>query len=167
MIPIIEREICTKYKFITQDELMDMLSISECTPGPISVNCSTFIGYKICGLKGALISTLGLVLPSFVIILIISIFFEYFKSFEIINKFLSGIKIGILPLLISSILKLNSKSIKTNFHYTIISLVVFISIFTDIDAVTILILSITIFTIIFLTRIWRNKSNWFLYFLHF
>lgn len=159
MIPIIEREICTKYKFITQDELMDMLSISECTPGPISVNCSTFIGYKIRGLKGALISTLGLVLPSFIIILIISIFFEYFKSFDIINKFLNGIKIGVLPLLISSILKLNSKSIKTNFHYTIISLVVFISIFTNISTVTILLLSITVFIIIFLIKIRRNKSN--------
>lgn len=165
MLPIMEKEICSKHKFITQDELMDMISISECTPGPISVNCATFIGYKIKGIKGAFISTLSLVLPSFIIILIISIFFEYFKSFEIINKFLKGIKIGVIPLLISSVLKLNSKSKKTNFHYLILLLALFISLFTN--TIVILISSIIIFIVLFFIKSRRNKLNWLHCFLHF
>ena len=61
MIPFIEKEITQKHKFITSDELLDIFSISECTPGPISINCATFIGYKVCGFLGSLISTLGIV----------------------------------------------------------------------------------------------------------
>ncbi len=152
MLPLIEKEICEKHKFINQNELMDMISISECTPGPISINCSTFIGYKIFKLKGAIVSTLGLVLPSFFIILLISLFFDYFKSFNIINKFLHGIKIGVLPLLISSIWKLDSKSKKTKYHYTIIFTIVIISLVTNISTITILLTSITIFIAAFFIK---------------
>ncbi len=80
MLPFIEKEITEKNKFITQDEsLLDIFSISECTPGPVSINCATFIGYKLCGFIGATVSTLGIVLPSFIIILLISFFLDYFK----------------------------------------------------------------------------------------
>ena len=71
MISVIENNCVERKKWITHDEMMDMTVIAESTPGPIAINCSTFTGYKIAGIPGALASTVGIVVPSFVIIFII------------------------------------------------------------------------------------------------
>lgn len=150
MIPFIEKEITQKHKFITSDELLDIFSISECTPGPISINCATFIGYKVCGFLGSLISTLGIVLPSFIIILILSLFFNSLKEFSIIIKFLQGIKVGVVILLISSIVKINSKSQKSKSYYVVIIFsVLLLCILTNISTITILFSSILLYSLIF------------------
>ncbi len=144
MLPFIEKEITEKNKFITQDELLDIFSISECTPGPVSINCATFIGYKLCGFIGATVSTLGIVLPSFIIILLISFFLDYFKEIKIISGFLSGIKIGVIVMLAFTVLKMNKKSKKTKYYYPIMVLVLLLCFFTPISSITILIISIII-----------------------
>ena len=149
MIPFIEKEITQKHKFITSDELLDIFSISECTPCPISINCATFIGYKVCGFLGSLISTLGIVLPSFIIILILSLFFNSLKEFSIIVKFLQGIKVGVVILLISSIIKINSKSQKSKSYYVIIFSVLLLCLLTNISTITILFSSILLYSLIF------------------
>ena len=136
MIPFIEKEISEKHKFITTDEMLDIFSISECTPGPVSINCATFIGYKINGFLGALVSTLGIVLPSFVIITLISISYNFFKSSPIIIKFLEGVKIGVIILLGSSALKLNSKAKKSKYYYTKIALIIFLCLFTNLNTIS-------------------------------
>ncbi|HPP32309.1 MAG TPA: chromate transporter, partial [Soehngenia sp.] len=79
MIPIMEREIVENKKLIDDEEFTDMLALAQASPGPVAVNTSIFIGYKIKGLMGALSSLLGTVLPSFLIILIIAVFFNDFK----------------------------------------------------------------------------------------
>ncbi len=72
MIPLIQREIAEKRKWITEDDILDIIAIAESTPGPIAVNSATFVGYKVAGFWGAFVSTLGVVLPSFVIITVIA-----------------------------------------------------------------------------------------------
>lgn len=144
MLPFIEKEMSEKNKFITQDELLDIFSISECTPGPVSINCATFIGYKLCGFIGAIIATLGIVLPSFIIILLISFFLDYFREFQIISSFLSGIKIGVVVMLTFTVLKMNKKSKKNKYYYPIIIIVLLLCLFTPISSITILIISIII-----------------------
>lgn len=149
MIPFIEKEICEKHKFITNEEILDIFSISECTPGPISINCATFIGYKVNGFWGALLSTLGVILPSFIIITLISIYYDTFNKFPIIIKFLKGIKVGVIILLLSSVIKLIAKAEKPKYYYIKILIVLFISIFTPLNTITILFLSIFIYLIWF------------------
>ena len=78
MISLIENQCVERKKWITHDEMMNITVIAESTPGPIAINCATFVGYKQAGLLGSLIATLGIVLPSFLIIFAISIFLNQF-----------------------------------------------------------------------------------------
>ena len=75
MLPLIERELITKRKWIEQKEFLDLLTLAQSVPGPIAVNTAVFVGYKVRGLRGAAAALLGTVTPSFVIILAIAIFF--------------------------------------------------------------------------------------------
>ena len=69
MLPLIQREIVEKRKWITNDDILEVVAIAESTPGPIAVNSATFVGYRTGGFSGALLATLGVVLPSFAVIL--------------------------------------------------------------------------------------------------
>ncbi|HPY79496.1 MAG: chromate transporter [Erysipelotrichaceae bacterium] len=106
MISIIEREVVEKNRWINQSEMMDIFSISESTPGPISVNTATFVGYRVAGFWGSLFATLGLIFPSFIIILLISFFYQTFLSWTIIQAAFLGIRAGVIILLIDAVIKL-------------------------------------------------------------
>ena len=80
MINLLDNEFVGRKKWIESDEFMDLVAIAESTPGPIAINCSTYIGYKREGILGALFATAGMCLPSFVIIYLISLFFDSFLS---------------------------------------------------------------------------------------
>lgn len=95
MIPMMERNCVEIMGWITHDEMLNVTIIAESTPGPVSINCATFVGYKQAGFCGALAATLGMVLPSFVIIYVISIFMENFLEITIIANAFKGIKIAV------------------------------------------------------------------------
>ena len=95
MIAMIENICVEKKKWITHDEMMDITVIAESTPGPIAINCATYVGYKQAGLLGAVISTIGMVLPSFAIIFIISMFLDNFLEIALIASAFKGIKIAV------------------------------------------------------------------------
>lgn len=80
MVPLIENEIVTKRKWIAQEDFVDLLAISQSAPGILAVNISIFIGYKLRGIRGSIITALGTILPSFIIILAIALFFHNFKD---------------------------------------------------------------------------------------
>ena len=95
MISVIEST-CVEHKhWITHEEMMDMTVIAESTPGPIAINCATFTGYKQAGFRGALAATLGMVVPSFVIIYIISIFLDNFLEITLVAHAFQGIKVAV------------------------------------------------------------------------
>ena len=91
MISIIENNCVEQKKWITHDEMMNITVIAESTPGPIAINCATFVGYKIAGLFGAIAATLGVVIPSFVIIFLISTFLDIFLEIPVIANACMGI----------------------------------------------------------------------------
>ena len=95
MISIIENNCVEQKKWITHDEMMNITVIAESTPGPIAINCATFVGYKIAGLFGAIAATLGVVIPSFVIIFVISTFLDNFLEIPVIANAFMGIKVGV------------------------------------------------------------------------
>ena len=105
MLSLIGNICVEKKKWITHDELMDITVIAESTPGPIAINCATYVGYKKGKLPGALLSTIGVTIPSFVVIFAISMFFESFLEIKTIANAFGGIKIavGILLMLTAAI----------------------------------------------------------------
>ena len=106
MIPIIQREVVEKRKWANNSDILDILAVSESTPGPIAVNAATYIGFKVAGFWGALFATFGLVIPSFVIIFAISYFYETFMSWTIIQAAFKGLSIGVIVLLFMAVNKL-------------------------------------------------------------
>ncbi len=95
MISLIENVCVETKKWITHEEMMDVTVIAESTPGPIAINCATYVGYKKAGIPGALISTIGMILPSFIIIFLISKVFDNFLEIAIIANAFKGIKIAV------------------------------------------------------------------------
>lgn len=109
MIPMMERN-CVEIKgWITHDEMLNVTIIAESTPGPVSINCATFVGLRQAGLWGALVATLGMVLPSFVIIYVISVFMENFLEITIIANAFKGIKIAVGLLILDAGLNMIGK----------------------------------------------------------
>ena len=102
MISVIENSCVEKKEWISHEEMMDIAVIAESTPGPIAINCATFVGYKIAGFKGAVASTLGVVLPSFIIILIISTFLDNFLDIPFVANAFTGIKVGVGLLILNA-----------------------------------------------------------------
>lgn len=103
MIPLIEREIVTR-GWLTGQELVNVISISEMTPGPISINTATFIGYRIGGIPGAMLATAGVVLPSLILILGIYIFLSKYQQRQIIKDTIYGIRPIVLALIIHAVI---------------------------------------------------------------
>lgn len=116
MIGLIQHEVVEKKKWLTQDEMFQIIVVSESTPGPIAVNIATYTGYKVASYVGSAFATIGLVIPSFVIIFIISLFYKEFMALSVINAAFKGIKIGVMVLLINTILKL-AKGMKKGFYF--------------------------------------------------
>ncbi|MCQ2427685.1 MAG: chromate transporter [Clostridia bacterium] len=106
MIALIENEFVSKKKWISQEEFLDMTAIAESTPGPIAVNSATYIGYVTGGVPGALISTFGVCLPSFVLIYLISLFFDKFLALTLVSKAFKGIQACVIYLILSAGFKL-------------------------------------------------------------
>lgn len=100
MISVIRDTCVERKRWLTDDEMMDVTVIAESTPGPIAINCATYVGCKLAGLTGAVIATLGIVLPSFAIIYIISMFLDSFMEYPLVVKVFRGIKtaVGLLIL---------------------------------------------------------------------
>lgn len=114
MIALIEKEIVEKKKWLTQNELLDILAVSESTPGPIAINCATYIGYKVNGIIGSIISTIAVVIPSFLIIYIISLFLKQFLEIKYVAYAFKGIAAGVIYLILRAGLKM-FKELEKNF----------------------------------------------------
>ncbi len=109
MIALIENSCVEKKRWITHDEMMNVTVIAESTPGPIAINCATYVGYKQKGLPGAAAATIGMVLPSFCIILIVSVFLDSFLEIKWIASAFAGIKIGVGILILDAGIKMIRK----------------------------------------------------------
>lgn len=124
MIPLVSRIVVEKYHWMTEEEMMDMIAIAESTPGVIAVNLATYVGFKLNKFFGALFATLGVVLPSFVIISLISFFYEKFISIEVVSWAFMGIKACVAVLILNAGLKL-FKNVKKNIFSIVVLLIAF------------------------------------------
>lgn len=106
MIGLIRRELIDRRKWITPEEFTDMIAVSESTPGPLAINSATYVGYKVGGFLGALFATIGVVIPSFVIIFVISLFLERFLQIRVVAAAFQGIQVAVAFLILSAGIKL-------------------------------------------------------------
>ena len=124
MIALLENEFVAKKKWIEKDEFLDVAAVAESTPGPIAINAATYIGYKNAGIIGSIIATLGICIPSFVIIYAISLFFDAFLSLTLVAYAFKGIQICVVYLIISAGLKMLKQMKKTAFNIIIVSITI-------------------------------------------
>ena len=121
MIHLLENEFVSKKKWIEEDEFMDLVAIAESTPGPIAINCSTYIGYKKEKILGAVLATLGMCIPSFTIIFLISLFFNQFLSIGWVASAFKGIQVCVVFLILSAGVKMLKKMKKKPFNLIVMS----------------------------------------------
>ena len=132
MIAVMEREFVEKKRWLTNEEFLDIIGIAESSPGPLAINSATFIGYKKGKFFGALCATLGVVLPSFIIIFAISLFFEKFIALEYVDYAFRGIQACVAFLILSAGIKM-LKHLKRNvFNVILVSLTIAAMIFLEI-----------------------------------
>ena len=130
MLGLIEREIVTRKKWITREEMLNIFAVAESTPGPVSVNTATYVGTRQAGFLGALCCTLGMTLPSFLIIVGISFFIEEFLKFTIVTYAFNGIRAGVCVIILNAALRLLKKSERTLFALAIIIFTLTITLLT-------------------------------------
>ena len=112
MIPLIQREAVENKKWITDDDIMEIIAIAESTPGPVAINSATFVGYRTAGFWGAVCATFGVVLPSFLIILTIAYLLNNFMELKAVKYAFQGINAGVLALLFKALWNMYKKSPK-------------------------------------------------------
>lgn len=140
MFPIIKSELINRRGWITEDELTDYYAIGQCTPGVIAVNVATFVGKKLKGFWGALASTLGVIFPSIVIILIIAGFIKNFADLWYVQSAFSGIRVVVIVLILNTIISMWKKSIKKPFDYIVFLLALIASYFDILSSVIIVLI---------------------------
>lgn len=139
MIPFIQREMVEHKKWIDEDELLDIIAVAEATPGPISINAATFIGYHVAGFWGALLSTAALVLPAFTIITIVYGLFSLVKDNKWVSYAFAGVRAGVICLILSAVVKLFSAIPKNRFTIAIGCASLLLTLFTNVSVILILI----------------------------
>ena len=116
MLPMLEREIVSKHKWATSEELLNYFAIGQCTPGVIAVNTATFVGHKIRGVIGGIVATLGVVAPSIVIITIIALVLQNFMDIAWVQHAFAGIRVAVCALITASVVKLFKSNVKKGWH---------------------------------------------------
>jgi len=123
-LSLIEREIVHNSHWLTTEEFMDVLALSQITPGPVGINASTYVGYKIMGMSGAVVATFSVVLVSFIIVNIVAHYFLKFRDSKIVKSILLGLKPAIIGIILTVTYKLGLQTIKDYKDVLIIFLVV-------------------------------------------
>ena len=116
MISLLEHEYVENRKWIEQDEFEDVVTLAESTPGPVAINCATYIGYKIGGILGSVIATVAVCLPSFLIIYAVSLFFNAFMEIKAVQYAFKGIQAGVIFLILNAGIKFFKNMKKTVFN---------------------------------------------------
>ena len=116
MLPMLERELVEKRKWVTQEEILNYFAIGQCTPGIIAVNTATFVGYKVKKIIGGVVATLGVVSPSIVIITIIAAVLSNFMDIAWVQHAFAGIRVAVCALIVSSVVKLVKSNVKKHWH---------------------------------------------------
>ena len=139
MIPLIQKETVEKKGWISDEDILEIIAIAESTPGPIAINSATFVGYRTAGFWGAFCATLGVVLPSFVIILAISYVLREFQQLKIVQYAFNGIRAGVLALLFKALWSMYQKAPKNWVSYAVMAGAFVLTAFLQVDVLIVIV----------------------------
>ncbi|MDK2854971.1 MAG: chromate transporter [Bacillota bacterium] len=144
MIPLIQREIVTLHRWLTMSQFIDVIAISQVTPGPIAINAATFVGYKVAGVWGSAAATAGVVMPSVLVSLGLTWAFLRYRSLAVVKAMFTGIRPAVVALIVAATLSILPSSI-TNFAGLLIALLAFLAIrYFKLDPILALVLAAAI-----------------------
>ena len=143
MIPLIMEELVAK-GWLSQEVLLDFIAISESTPGPFAVNIATYAGQEVAGIGGAIMCTLGVVLPSFLVIYAVSFVLRQFSDLAVVQYAFNGIRAGVLALLLKALLSMYRQSPKGAVSYAVMAGAFVLTAFCGMDAVLVILASATV-----------------------
>lgn len=141
MLPLIQKEIVDNNAWLSQTDFMDIIGISQMTPGPIAINAATFVGYKTGGILGSVLSTLGVVTTSFILISFANYFFNKFKNSKILTHALKGMRPALIGLIISVFITLSYESYRDLNSLIIAAIVGFLLYKTKIHPILIIVIA--------------------------
>lgn len=139
MLPMLERELVDKKKYVTMDEIMDYFAVGQCTPGVIAVNTATFIGYKRKGIIGGIVATLGVITPSILIITLLASVLQMIAGHPIVEHAFAGISVAVCALIVQAVLKLSKSGIKDWLTGVIAAVAFVLSFFFDVSPIFIIV----------------------------
>ncbi len=144
MLPMFQKELVEKNGWVTEEDLMDYYAIAQCTPGVIAVNTATIVGYRQKGFLGAVVTTLGVVFPSFVIISIIAAVLSNFADLPVVQYAFVGIRACVCALILNAVVKLGKKAIVDKMTLAIAILVFLVMCFVSVSPVVLVVLAATV-----------------------
>lgn len=164
IIPLMKKKFTEDLEWIKEDEMMDLLSIAQSSPGSLAVNASILVGYRIKGVLGALVTVFATITPPLFIISFISLFYDYFTSSPIILKVLAGMNLGIGAILIDVVITLGISVIKDYKYYSIIIiLAVLFATYKNINIIIIVLvgglLGLFYFSFIYRSKLFKNRPG--------
>lgn len=139
MIPLIQREVVENKKWISDQDILNIVAIAESTPGPIAINSATFVGYRVAGVLGAALATFGVVLPSFVCITLISFILDEFQSLKAVQYAFFGIRAGVLALILKAWWSMYKQCPKKIFTYCVAAVALIAAAFLDVNVLFVII----------------------------
>ena len=139
MLPLIEEEIVENKKWVNKDDIYDFFAVSQSFPGAIAINTSTLVGYKIAGKKGAIAATIGVILPSFMIITLIATFFSKIADLSVVQSIFAGINGAVIVLILLAGKKMLKMAIHNALSVIIVIATIIIILFTDISPIFLII----------------------------
>lgn len=138
MIPLIQKEVVERRRWMEDGDILDIVAIAESTPGPIAINSATFVGYRVCGVLGAFCATLGVVLPSFCVIYALSLVLRQFASIQAVQFAFNGIRAGVLALICKALLSMYRQCPRTRFSCVIAGAAFLCAAVLDVEVIVIL-----------------------------
>ncbi|MBQ6950065.1 MAG: chromate transporter [Clostridia bacterium] len=139
MIPLIQKEVTETHKWLSDEDILNIVAIAESTPGPIAINSATFVGYMTCGVMGSVLATLGVVLPAFIFIALVSLLLRNIMDIQAVQYAFMGIRAGVLALVVKALISMYKQCPKHLVAYIIAGLAFAVSLLTDISILYVII----------------------------
>mgnify|MGYP001629871011 CR=1 FL=1 len=160
IVPLMQKKFVNQYGWIDETEMLDMVAIAQSAPGPIAVNASIIIGYRLGGVLGAMVSMLGTVLPPFVIIAIISFFYQAFRDNYVVATVMRGMQAGVAAVIVDAVIKMavNVGKEKSVLSYIIMFAAFIVAYFFNVNVVFVILACAAVGIIATVIREKRNKA---------
>ena len=138
-MPLIQHQVVDLHPWLSMQQFADIMTIAEMTPGPIAINSATFVGYQVAGVFGSVMATLGVVLPSLIIISVVAYFFKQFLAFKVVKYAFFGIRAGVLALIVKAAKNMMKVCPKNIVAYAIVALAFVLTAVFDVNVFVIII----------------------------